>query len=92
MLEYPGHRTRELRRGDLSHRPRHSHRVNEISRVHHLGHGGLEGTADAYWYWMYNGRGLSRKTSLGVSMRSPFFVSLWKNNLNPVNCTGSAFT
>ncbi|CAN5921015.1 hypothetical protein BH11GEM2_BH11GEM2_14760 [soil metagenome] len=45
-----------------------------------------------YWYWMYNGLGFRRRTSAGVSMAAPLFVSLWKNSLNPVNCTGSAFT
>ena len=43
-----------------------------------------------YWYWMYNGRGHNRSTSCGVSNGSPFFVSLWKKSLNPVNCTGCA--
>jgi hypothetical protein len=42
-----------------------------------------------YWYWMYNGLGVNRSTSVGVMSGSPAFVSLRYNNLKPAYCTGS---
>src|SRR4051794_39667641 len=45
-----------------------------------------------YWYWMYIGRGRRWSTSVALNSASPFFVSLWKNSLNPVYCTGSAIS
>jgi len=31
----------------------------------------------SYWYWTYRGFGSRRSTSAGVSIGSPFLVSLW---------------